>query len=131
MPKPVYYAMPDGRVLRQYDLAKELGMTSQGLRDRIKTWGLEKAISTPLLHRLYDKYQPRAPTPAHQGIMQWCPTHRQALTHTEATGWVWEPFNVAVLIIAQAYAKAFGCPGQIQVEVIDCPQCPAREGKEA
>jgi hypothetical protein len=121
MPRPPsLFTMPDGRVLQLVDAARELGMNRQTLARHAKEWGKEAAVAMPVVRRKVALKKPVEPTP---DCMQWCPEHHMALTHTEATGWVWEPFNRNCLAIAYAYARVFGCAGQIREKRIPCPQC--------
>src|SRR5262245_45056023 len=104
------YALPDGRILNQAQLAKELGLTTRAIAYREKHG--KDALQT--------KQTPHGPT---EGICLWCPIHEQGWQHSEHGG-EWRPLSRTLLWQAQTIAKAFNCAAQITVRYGACNLCP-------
>lgn len=114
MPKRTYYTY-NGETLDMTGWARRTGIDHRTLWYRIKSlkWSLEKALTEPNQdHHL----QP--------GIMRWCPIHEvawcQEPVHTPS---YWHPMRRHMLAYAMAYAKAFGCDGQITICISSCAIC--------
>lgn len=146
---PHRHALPDGRILDNTHLAKELGISRQTLTQWLKTSPLEDVLHRrPTRHPLLTLpdgrcvqqralarelgmsestlswRRKRGQSPLRSTVL-WCHAHDVVLTRRMGQPWTWEPLLPGMLARAQAYAQQFG----YRLTIIQgaCPQCAEEE----